>query len=392
MKFDNLIFDISNDGFAKRIDSLTSIRFFMIVMIFMSHLGFLKDGGNSIYDQYLNNPSLAVTYFFILSGFGLTYSSFIKKSYSIDENYSLKIGFKYAWRRVKKLYPLYLITMGVMVPIVLLDNIKQYGLLNALILDVFKCIVSIPLLQSIFGVSNIAVSFNGLCWFLSVLFILYIIYPILERLNVKYINSLNRIVISLIVLFVVSVIVHHVFNGIEKMSSHIDLSYMSPYMRIFHFAIGILICDLFIVRKKNTLNKCNYKGINLIEIAVVIIVVLWLFLRNSVLSDVNVEIRRQIDLVLASILVYVFAFQNGLFSKIILKNRILVFLGGVVMYIYLIHSVIITYTNRLLLFLNINAVYVNTLTVILSVLFTGLFTWLVYAVNAKVKMISSLRT
>jgi peptidoglycan/LPS O-acetylase OafA/YrhL len=133
------IFEINNNGFDKRIDSLTSLRFLMILMIFLNHLSFLGDGtGNSIYDQYFHNPNMAVTFFFILSGFGLTYKSFLNKEYAINCHYNLKIGFSYAWKRMKKLYPLYIITMAAAIPFTLVVDFKSFGIMHGVIIDTIK--------------------------------------------------------------------------------------------------------------------------------------------------------------------------------------------------------------------------------------------------------------
>lgn len=60
----------------KRIDSLTGLRFWMIMIIVLSHLTCLRDNYpySSFYDQYLHNAMMGVDFFFMLSGFGLMYS------------------------------------------------------------------------------------------------------------------------------------------------------------------------------------------------------------------------------------------------------------------------------------------------------------------------------
>ena len=60
----------------KRIDSLTGLRFWMIMIIVLSHLTCLR--GNypysSFYNRYLHNATMGVDFFFMLSGFGMMYS------------------------------------------------------------------------------------------------------------------------------------------------------------------------------------------------------------------------------------------------------------------------------------------------------------------------------
>jgi peptidoglycan/LPS O-acetylase OafA/YrhL len=47
----------------------------MIFVIVISHLEFLNNYSiGNVYQQYFHNPTLAVDFFFMLSGFGMMYS------------------------------------------------------------------------------------------------------------------------------------------------------------------------------------------------------------------------------------------------------------------------------------------------------------------------------
>ncbi len=59
----------------KRIQSLTGWRFPLVLVIAASHLEFLGGDGN-VYDLLFRNPGLAVSFFFMVSGFGLTYRAY----------------------------------------------------------------------------------------------------------------------------------------------------------------------------------------------------------------------------------------------------------------------------------------------------------------------------
>ena len=60
----------NNTMAKKRLDQLDGMRFFMNWLIIISHFEFLD---NTVFHQYVLNPSIAVNYFFMLSGFGLYY-------------------------------------------------------------------------------------------------------------------------------------------------------------------------------------------------------------------------------------------------------------------------------------------------------------------------------
>lgn len=59
-----------------RIDALTGVRFWMIMIIVLSHLTCLRGEYpySAFYNQYLHNATLGVDFFFMLSGFGMMYS------------------------------------------------------------------------------------------------------------------------------------------------------------------------------------------------------------------------------------------------------------------------------------------------------------------------------
>lgn len=60
---------------SKRIQSLEGLRGIMIFLIVLSHMEFLKycNFGHA-YELYWHNPTIAVDYFFMLSGFGMMFS------------------------------------------------------------------------------------------------------------------------------------------------------------------------------------------------------------------------------------------------------------------------------------------------------------------------------
>lgn len=68
----------------KRIDTLTGLRFPMMVMVVISHFEFMGSQTQNWYDLYFHNATLAVDFFFIMSGFGLTYKSFATQQPCMD--------------------------------------------------------------------------------------------------------------------------------------------------------------------------------------------------------------------------------------------------------------------------------------------------------------------
>src|SRR5574344_1068663 len=359
-----------SNGLKGRIDTLTSLRFFMLMIIVFSHFEFLSGGENpNIYDYFFHNPAMGVNFFFIMSGFGLAYSS---HNANICR-YNLFKGYKYAMQRMKKLYWLYVITMLVMFPVVI---IREYAfskdIFTTITQNIEHFVFSLTLIQSALGVQIFSHLFNSVCWFLSTLFILYMIYPLLEVLNKKYMTKKSVICFAIIVTIVLFTISHYVFAAIEEKTSLDDLAYSSPYIRIFPFVMGILLCDLFMLGKKD--KKTNKAVFGYAEIAIVALVICWYCIKYRIFVHRFDELKAVVDMFLAMMLLYIFAFEQGYISKI-LRNKTLVLLGKVSMYIFLIHFPL--KEIAVMVFANCSASksVVNAMIVISVALLTTLFTF-----------------
>src|SRR5574344_499956 len=322
------------------INSLTGLRFVFILMIVFSHFEFLSVI-STFYTQHLHNAGIAVAFFFMMSGFGLTYSSTTKKKNAMNgEKWNPIAGYFYAFKKMKKLYVAYLISMAMMIPLAIIGTLEHHGFYVALASCVGKFILGTTLLQSIAGVTKYSHIFNGACWFLSTLFILYIFYPLLERLNQKYlIGASRRIVILLISVFTARLLLFYGLHSLDVADLFFnDLSYGSPYLRITDFVIGILLCDLFFVKQDKKMNEKSLRKFTGIEIFSILTLLAWWVMRNAVSFNIlfDVHLKNFIDVIIAAETIYVFAWQKGYVSKILASPIMLTF-GNSAMFIYLFH-------------------------------------------------------
>ena len=326
-----------------RINTLTSLRFFMIINIVFTHFYFLggSDSVGKFIHTHIQNPSLPVEFFFVMSGFGLTYRSLMKRKNAIDGKFSLYKGLKYGIERMKKLYWLYVLTMATMIPLTVLWNNWE---LNNWAMSGIQTMVhffsDLTLTQSLYGVSSIANELNGPCWFISTLFILYCFYPLLEKLNKRIIDlSADKILLLLILTEIVSYIILIPFSYIKDITIFDYLAYGSPYTRFFSMFTGILVCDLFYK------SKISARFSTTLEVFVLLLSLLWIY-NMRVYYDpqesygVRYPVVAIINNLISLSIVYVFAFQRGNVSQF-LQNAKLVSLGGCAMYVYLIHYPVI---------------------------------------------------
>lgn len=242
----------------RRIDTLTALRFFMIMTIVISHLEFW--GGDSknpnFYDLCLDNAKIGVNFFFILSGFGLTYSRLVSPD---SKDISLRESVKWAYRRMGKLKSLYLITMTIGLVIALLEAYLGGASIKENLIICGKYLFSLSMLQSMTGMVKYSHLMNDVCWFVSTLLFLYMAFPLLWRLNKKIVYKTNRIWIVLINLVILTCIAYYGLSIIAKATLLNDINYGHPVYRIFYFVIGILLCDLFTFSYKRNIFKIGTK-------------------------------------------------------------------------------------------------------------------------------------
>lgn len=321
---------ILNKKLPSKIEPLNSIRFMMIWMIAIGHIilfyGCSKD--SFIYTHFVNT-NVAVNYFFILSGFGLTYGA-IYKNESIELP-SLKSCILKAIKRISKLYLLYILTMAFMVVLrlneSLLSNIHQ----------ICNFIFSTTLLQSISCAPEFAMMLNAPCWFFSTLFILYILYPMLAYVNIALINKLytkgklHKVLpfISLIgILLCTSAKI--LWGELDSLTNVSSFAYVNPLMQIFPFILGILLCDTLFYQ------KWEIKLPTLWEIFIISVCLIWFITCNAEFKFINNSIKHLINYIIPSVIIFFFSIMGGGISKI-LKTKIVNTLGNLSMYIFILH-------------------------------------------------------
>ena len=303
---------------SKRIPQLEGLRFIMCCIIILSHFEFLGDSEifGDFYKTYLHNPTLAVDYFFMLSGFGIYLSSKRPES-------SIKGGLEFAVDKVKKIYPAYIVSLILgMAWVCLITD----GLIKTIAKLFIFGITDLTLFQSITGMTMFSHSINGVCWFLSTLFICYIACPWLLRVVDKIRNQRQ----ALIMICGLVVITLALSSGALLIQNNLsvlnDLWYGHPFIRCWYLAIGMCIGYLYKVSKTQIGSGQ--------ELLIVLIATAYFFGRNSIAVDNGV--LRVFDILLCIIFLYLFACVSGKLSEV-LSTKLMVNLGKISMYLFLFH-------------------------------------------------------
>lgn len=353
----------------ERLDRLDGLRFIMIFTIVFSHLEFLRDlPFGSFYWTYIHNPTLGVDFFFMLSGFGLFYSMVGREvSTSITGSVRFAIG------KIKKIYPAYVISLLISIPM------HFWFSFRSAIKIVLKFTGCLTLLQNAFGMMWTGWALNGVCWFLSTLFICYIASPLLisfcrrlrSRRHIFFCAGVS-IVAIMVLSFIFRIIEESVFFHGEQVFD--VLVYGSPYIRIWYVLLGMIAAAWYCAFPQDFAVKERYADVREALCAVGLIV--YALFRNT-LYDYFGNALRFVDVCAAYLLLCV-AVKGGGFVSRILGTPFLARLGREwSMYIYLFHYPIRFYIDDVCSLLHIPDSFRGPLEVALILVFTAIFSFIV---------------
>ena len=246
--------------------SLTGLRFWDVMFILLNHLllGYVPRD-NVLFQNLLPRAGeIGMDIFFILSGFIIHYNySASITSFSKSSLYSFIVA------RIARLYPLYIFLFAVEL-ILVGSNYSKHDILHSLI---FFFTMS----QSWFYDLNSAGQTvfymypqTSISWSVSTEMLMYFSYPLILKLVLKdkfgcSFRALIVIVITILCSLLLSWLNNHL-NIVDQYgirlfgeqaslarspsySSAVWFVFISPFVRVFEFIIGVLVCHLFLSLK-----------------------------------------------------------------------------------------------------------------------------------------------
>ncbi len=306
------------------INTLLTWRFIFTILVFYAHLGLT--GNDSpiytwIYPYLVTEAGMGIVFFFILSGFILSYS-YQQKLLNRNESY---IGF--ISRRVARLFPLHLFTLLLIIPMSVYSQIKTGGGFAKWFLKLFS---NATLTQSWIPSSDFYFSLNGPSWCMSDEMFFYLIFPLIIYYGVK-LPMKYRILLP--VLFT-AVIVY--LMTVTDRAIHHYLFYINPLTRVMEFILGIQLFQVYKYLKAGHLKFLNY---TVLEICAIITLFAFLLLSSNVAPVFRFSVYYWIPVFL---LILAFSFQKGRISAFMAKPAISQF-GKLSFGFYLFHGLVIKY-------------------------------------------------
>ena len=324
----------------------------------------------------MNWGGWSVSFFIVLSGF-LAFCTADGKTIDCSATGCIK----YEWKRVSRMYPLHLIML-----------LSALALQMALIVvgrDIFDVqkilaalIPNLLLLHTWFPQNYIYFGYNGVAWFLSTYAFLCVMFPLLNRMMQRW--NIKRVICSVLICWCIPFLLSLLLEITKHNEYREWLLYVFPPVRLLEFFAGMQIGWIFCNKRVHLTSKAD----STIEMLLCIISILarW-FLNAKIGGSILIGALSEYIVVfmpIALIGVYVIADGKGIINDF-LSNRVLVQIGNVSMYAFLIHYLVIQYVHMFIVNFVVEEASTFAVT-IASMLLTAVLTLVYLRVKIKVRI------
>ncbi len=332
---------------TKKLDALTSLRFFAAAMIVLGH-GHRNFGSGGM----ANTLSLAqgVSFFFVLSGFILAYNYPLLASW---ENVA-----KFFKARFARIWPSHVAAIILMV--ILTGNLNGSASTSSGAL--FAGVTNLFLIQSVVPYRSIYLAFNGVAWSISTEMFFYLSFPLLIVGIAKGWGKKLTFLVSIVVLYVWFAVLWKIpADESLPQVNLMGLLYVNPLVRVLEFFMGVLACQLFFhLRATGSTQNIPVAIFTALEFLVLVLAIasMWFTPRirevfswwGELAEVVNFYTTKSGSAGVFTLLILVFSCSKGVISRA-LSWRPMVILGEISFAWYLVHtSVLVWYENNLAYF------------------------------------------
>lgn len=314
-----------------KLNPLTSLRFIAAAFIAIGHSG--QQVGFEAFRFDLFNAGNAVSFFYVLSGFILSYTYF-----KMDEKRDYR---KYLVARVGRVWPLHIVTLAFIVyefgPSPLMSNgfdaIAKFGA-NAF------------LLHSWVPYADWFYSYNWVSWSISTELAFYVTFPAIlffMKKDWKIVASL-AVAILMAMLGVCITLDLPARPSTDAVSSS-ALLYISPLCRIVEFMVGMLTWKAYSSMREKSQSPLSATALEIGVLALLVLSMvtthqLWKYDKDLLPGGVMGWLATAGSFPAIAIAIFVMAKQKGLVSKV-LSNKALVYLGEISFSVYMVHQIIL---------------------------------------------------
>lgn len=320
---------------ARQLDSLTGLRFVAAFSVFAHHMA--NKFGCPQFRVALG--ALGVSFFFVLSGFILTYVY----NGRLDKS-SVKRFYFTRWARI---WPLHFVTLL----ITLFYTGKWFAGFEP---SVLFC--NATLIQSWIPDRDYIFSMNGVAWSISTEMFFYFMFPILllggqKQFWFKF-TGLTALIFA-------TLFTCQYLSTVPEFAAQVDfirIAHVNPFIRLFEFCAGMGIGFAYLNRKSKIEDQTVFGDTIYESIALAVVLAYsigYAYVRPDVFvgqaawggAVLGTWVRFGLCGIVFSYAIYVFATRRGIWTKL-LSCRTMVFLGEISFAFYMIHQIVIRQINQ----------------------------------------------
>jgi len=322
----------SPDTTKPKISSITSLRFFAALCIFILHAKNHDLVDESVLSTF--DLSKAVSFFFVLSGFVLGYA------YS-EKQIRLSVFYK---QRIARIFPITI--FSIIFVILLLPSSLYLPSEDTVIWSKgFVLLINLLCLQAFIPVPDIFFGFNAVAWSISAELFFYLCFPFLKKLNKTGIILIFLILLSSIsfALLLIPLLNIPFYSPLSLDKIVLEgIYYINPVVRLPEFIIGIFAARLFLIAnaRRMFLLRYNHQFIQAFLFDFSILGLAYIGLRSHFVflsSPINSFLSQIISAFIFAILLILVAGSEGFINRF-LSFRPFIFLGNISFGLYLFHQ------------------------------------------------------
>lgn len=352
-----------NSSKPQPIHALTGMRFFAALVVVVVH-SIQQATGTGIWGPLATN---AVTFFFVLSGFILTY---------VYHERIWQAGIaKFYVARFARVWPLHVACFA----LIILVTRHFSGSELLLKEDTWQITSHLTLVQSWIPLKGWAMRYNGPAWSISTEFGFYLLFPLLLLIARR---GFGKLALGCLGVSVASVVAMQfaVNYGVMHWPIAVEIGYINPIVRAFDFAVGMWIASIFLRRNESLTEESPGQSVFKDSVCEVIAFSILAFLFYQVnygqipsyISGHEYVVCRQ-WLVRGGgtmpgfiAMIWVLSWSNGLVSRL-LSKPLIVYLGEISFALYLVQMAVLELMTSKLGAANLPVFYFVFLTVTLCV-------------------------
>ncbi len=329
-----------------RLDALTGARGPAALMVFAQH------AGEAGFLPFVLPSSLAVSFFFVLSGFVLVYAYAEKPV----------LGLRFYRARFARIWPATMLST-LLVLLILPRNLylpQQLGDWST----GWVLLMVVLMLQSLVPIPDAYFSFNAVTWSISVEWCFYLLFPLLNR-GVRLRTTMTMVVVAILGVVLTFVAIKFQLPSFDSavlaQPTWHGMVYINPGTRLFEFAVGIVAGQLWL--NPNWRQRMNSMfdvaetialrvGATCLELMILTGLILVLTLSVQIYSS-DLIIVAPLRLLLfqwstaiaLSLLVVTLAIGRGFLAKRVMSHPAMMRLGELSFGIYLFHQPLLNWLN-----------------------------------------------